>query len=78
METFLIPALVEWKEKCAARALAGQDPNASANEDGDEDEEEGDRDDDFGDGDGSKKSNRDALAEGGGGEITADEKAGRT
>ncbi|CAM9220260.1 unnamed protein product [Ectocarpus sp. 4 AP-2014] len=40
METFLIPTLVEWKEKRAARALAGLDPNASASEEGDEGEDE--------------------------------------
>eukprot|EP00752_Nemacystus_decipiens_P011950 g10596.t1 len=40
METFLIPTLVEWKERRAARALAGQDPNASANEDEDDDEDD--------------------------------------
>ncbi|CAM9406930.1 unnamed protein product [Ectocarpus sp. 6 AP-2014] len=40
METFLIPTLVEWKEKRAARALAGLDPNASASEEEDEGEDE--------------------------------------
>lgn len=54
METFLIPTLVEWKERRAARALlTGQDPNAPANENEDDDDEEeddgeGDRVDDDG------------------------------
>lgn len=48
METFLIPTLVEWKEKRAARALAGLDPNVSASEEedkGEEDTKSGDGDD---------------------------------
>lgn len=42
METFLIPTLVEWKEKRAARALAELDPNASASQGEDESEQEDD------------------------------------
>ncbi|CAB1109198.1 unnamed protein product [Ectocarpus sp. CCAP 1310/34] len=48
METFRIPTLVEWKEKRAARVVAGLDPNASASEEDegeDEDTKSGDGDD---------------------------------
>lgn len=44
METFLIPTLVEWKERRAVKALAGQDPNVSANEEDEDEDNEGNYD----------------------------------
>lgn len=75
METFLIPALVEWKEKRAAKALAGQDPNEPANEEeGDDDVEEGNDNGSVSDGDGSRQNDRDELVEGESRGLTADKK----